>query len=101
MVVGLLHVELHVPGARSLKDKRSVVKSLRDQLRGRFNVAVAELDANEKWQRATVGIAALGAERAYVEGLVRNVAAWLRAGGLMDVIRIEEEYLIAGEPDAW
>ena len=101
MVVGLLHVELHVPGARSLKDKRSVVKSLRDQLRGRFNVAVAELDANEKWQRATVGIGALGDERAYVEGLVREVAAWLRAGGLTDVIRIEEEYLIAGEPDAW
>ena len=101
MVVGLMHVELHVPSARSLKDKRSVVKSLRDQLRGRFNVAVAELNANEKWQRATVGIAALGGERAYVEGLVRDVAAWLRSGGLMDVIRIEEEYLIAGEPDAW
>ena len=101
MVVGLLHVELHVPGAQSLKDKRSVVKSLRDRLRGRFNVAVAELDANEKWQRATVGIAALGSERAYVEGLVKGVAAWLRAAGAADVIRIEEEYVTAGEPDAW
>lgn len=101
MIVGLLHVEVHVPGARSLKDKRSVVKSLRDQLRGRFNVAVAEVDANETWQRATVGVAALGSDRAYVQGLVREVADWLRAGRVAGVIRIEEDYMVAGEPHAW
>ena len=53
MVIGVLQVEMHLPNTHSLKDKRSVVKSLKDQLRGRFNVAVAELAADEKWQRAT------------------------------------------------
>jgi len=93
MVVGLLQVEVHLPRSHSLKEKRSVLKSLRDQLRGRFNVAVAELDSNEKWQRAVVGISTLGAERGYVEGLLRQVIQWLRGTGLVDLIRVEEEYL--------
>jgi hypothetical protein len=76
------------------------VKSLRESLRARFNVAVAELDANETWQRAAVGIAALGSERAYVEGQIREVTNWLRAGHPA-VSRIEAEYLTAGEPHAW
>ncbi len=93
MVVGVLRIELHVPNAQSLKDKRSVIKSLKDQLRGRFNVAVAELDANEKWQRATVGISTVGEERGYVEGLVRQVTEWVRETRLVELIRVEEEYL--------
>ena len=92
MVVGVMQIEVHVPGAQSLKDKRSVVKSLRDQLRGRFNIAVAELSPNEKWQRATVGISALAEERAAVEGLFRQVAEWVRMTRLVDLIRIDEEY---------
>ncbi len=45
MPVGLLTLELHIPDAQSLKDKRQVLRSLKDRLRGHFNVAVAELDA--------------------------------------------------------
>jgi len=70
MVVGLLHIEAHVPRAQSLKDKRSVVHSLKDQLRGRFNIAVAELDPNDTWQRAALGIATIGEDRADVSGLL-------------------------------
>ena len=92
MVVGLLHVEVHLPSAQSLKDKRSVLKSLRDQMRGRFNVAVAELNSNEKWQRATIGISTLGDDRVYVEGLLREVTEWLRMTRLVNLIQIEEEY---------
>jgi uncharacterized protein YlxP (DUF503 family) len=92
MTVGLLQVELHVPDAQSLKDKRSVVKSLKDQLRGRFNIAVAEVDANEKWQRATVGISAIGDDRACVERLLRQVTEWLRMTHVAQLIRVEEAY---------
>ena len=91
MVVGLLQVEVHLPNAQSLKDKRSVIKSLKDQLRGRFNVAVAEVDSNEKWQRATVGISTLAEHRAYVEKLLTEVTEWLRATRLVELIRIEQE----------
>ena len=93
MVVGLLQIEMHLPNAQSLKDKRSVLKSLKDQIRGRFNVSVVELDANEKWQRATVGISTLGDHRTYVEGQLTKVTEWVRMTRLVDLIRIEEEYL--------
>ena len=93
MVVGVLRAEVHVPGAQSLKDKRSVLKSLRDQLRGRFNISVAELNASEKWQRATIGVTTVGEDRAYVEGLLREVTAWVRDTRLVDLIRVEDDYV--------
>jgi uncharacterized protein YlxP (DUF503 family) len=93
MIVGMLQVEVHLPNARSLKDKRSVLKSVRDQLRGRFNVAVAEVDSNDTWQRATLGLSTVGDDRAYLEGLLRQIAEWFRATRQVDVLRIDEEYL--------
>lgn len=92
MVIGALHIEVHVPQTQSLKDRRSVLKSLKDQLRGRFNIAVAELDADEKWQRAAVGIAAVGDTRASVEKALRQVTQWLRGMPAVHLIRIEEAY---------
>ncbi len=93
MVVGVLQVEVHVPTAQSLKDKRSALKSLKDQLRGRFNVAVAEVESNETWQRASVGVSAVGDDRAYVEGLLKQVTEWLRQTRFVELIRVEEDYL--------
>ena len=92
MVVGVLQVEVHLPSAQSLKDKRSVVKSLKDQLRGRFNVAAAEVEANETWQRATLGICTVGDDRVHLEGLLRQVTDWIRRTHLVELIRIEEEW---------
>ncbi|MBI2104524.1 MAG: DUF503 domain-containing protein [Candidatus Omnitrophica bacterium] len=91
MVIGVLQLDVHVPTAQSLKDKRSVIKRLKDQLRGRFNVAVAELDANETWQRATIGVSAIGEQRAYVEGLLTEVTEWLRATRLVELSRVQQE----------
>ena len=100
MIVGLLQLDVHVPHAQSLKDKRSVVKRLKDQLRGRFNVAVAEVEANETWQRATLGLSTVGEDHAYVRGLLSQVTNWIRATRLVELIRVDEEYLSAeeGEP---
>ena len=92
MVIGVLRVEVHLPRAQSLKDKRSVVKRLREQLRSHFNVAVAEVEATEKWQRATVGIAAIGQERALVQRVLQDVTQWVRLNGLVELISLEEDY---------
>jgi len=92
MVVGILRLDVHVPGAQSLKDKRSALKSVKDQLRGRFNVAVAEVDPTEKWQRATLGVSTVGEDRAQVQGLLRHVTDWIRIAHLIELIRVEEEY---------
>ena len=93
MVTGVLRLDGHVPDAQSLKDKRAVVRRLRDQIRGRFNVAVAEVDANDQWQRASLGIAALGDDQSIVEGGLRQVTAWVRGTHLVELIQAEEEYV--------
>ena len=59
MPIGLLTLEIHIPEAHSLKDKRQVLRSLKDRLRGKFNVAVAELEDQDTWQRSLVGIVSL------------------------------------------
>ena len=91
MVVGLLRIEVHIPAALSLKDKRSVMKSLKEQLRGRFNVSAAEVDLNEKWQRGALGIATVSDDRRSVEGCLRQVVDWMRDTRLVELIRIEQE----------
>ncbi len=73
MAVGLLTLEIYIPDSRSLKDKRQVLRSLKDRLRVRFNVAVAELDHQESWQRAQVGIVSLSNDAAHLEQSLRAV----------------------------
>ena len=73
MPVGLLTLEIYIPDSHSLKDKRQVLRSLKDRLRARFNVAVAELDGQDTWQRAQVGIVTLSNNAAYVEQSLQAV----------------------------
>ena len=73
MPIAFLTLELHIEAAQSIKDRRSVVRSLKDRLRTRFNVSVAELDAAELWNRATIGVVSVSPSRDYLDGLMKNV----------------------------
>ncbi len=73
MPIGLLTLEIYIPDARSLKDKRQVLRSLKDRLRGHFNVAVAELDHQDTWQRALVGIVTISADVRHLEESLQKV----------------------------
>jgi uncharacterized protein YlxP (DUF503 family) len=73
MPVAKLTVELSIPHAQSLKDRRQVVRSLKDKLRHGFNVGVAELDDASLWNRATLGIVAISSSAAYLTGQMREV----------------------------
>jgi uncharacterized protein len=75
MAVGLLTLELHLTEAQSLKDKRQVLRSLKDRLRHNFNVAVAELDFEDTWQRSVVGVVTLSNEEQHVEESLQKVLA--------------------------
>ena len=72
-MVALLTLELRIEGAHSLKDKRQVLRSMKDRLRARFNVAVAELDHTDLWQRATLGVVSISDSRDYLDGLMQSV----------------------------
>lgn len=73
MPIAFLTLELTIEAAHSLKDRRQVVRSLKDRLRTSFNVAVAELDSAELWNRATVGVVSVSNSRDYLDGLMKNV----------------------------
>src|SRR5713226_7640735 len=72
-MIAFLTLELHIEAAQSLKDKRQVVRSLKDRLRAHFNVAVAELDPSGLWNRATLGVVGISDSRDYLDGLMKNV----------------------------
>jgi uncharacterized protein len=71
MVIALLSVELHIPHAQSLKDKRMVLRRIKDRLH-KFNVAVAEVEHQDLWQRAGLGIVAISTTAEHAE---RELAA--------------------------
>lgn len=73
MPVGLLVLELHIPDAHSLKDKRQILRSLKDRLRKKFNVAVSELEYQEVWNRSIVGIVTLSNAAAHVKHSLQEV----------------------------
>jgi uncharacterized protein YlxP (DUF503 family) len=68
MPIGRLILELEILHAQSLKDRRQVVRSLKDKLRHAFNVSVAELDEGTVWNRATVGLVAISSSASYLTG---------------------------------
>jgi uncharacterized protein YlxP (DUF503 family) len=78
MVVGSLRVRLLIRESRSLKDKRQVVRSIKDRLRNSFNVSVAEVDAQDHRQLAVLGVALVGAEVQLVRTSLEQVLAALR-----------------------
>jgi uncharacterized protein len=72
-MIAFLTLELRIEAAQSLKDKRQVVRSVKDRLRAHFNVAVAELDATGLWNQATIGVVSVSDSRDYLDGLMKNV----------------------------
>ena len=74
MTIGLLTLEIHLPQSRSLKDKRQVIRSVKDRLRARHNVAVSELeDGLHVWQRASVAVVSVASRRDVLEVLFETV----------------------------
>ena len=75
MPIASLTLEIRIEHAQSLKDKRQVVRSLKDKLRAGFNVAVAELEPETQgmWNRATIGVVSVSDSRDYLRGLMEKV----------------------------
>jgi len=93
MVVGVCTLVLHLPFSQSLKDKRKVIKSLKDRLRGRHNISLMEVDAQDLWQRAVLGIAAVGDGRTPLEGLFARILAEVESQIPGEVVSHETDYL--------
>jgi uncharacterized protein len=93
MPIGLLTLEIHIADAQSLKDKRQVLRSLKDRLRSHFNVAVAELEHQELWQRSRVGVVSISGDGKHLEESMETIAEESERVLGRDLLSRQIEYL--------
>jgi len=93
MVVGLCTVELFIAESRSLKDKRQVLHSLKDRLRGKFNLSVAEVDAQDLWQRTVLAMACVANEGAHAGMVLEQALNVIKSMPAVEVVRTQLEML--------
>ena len=93
MFVGICTVELHIPDSGSLKDKRQVVKSIKDRIRQNYNVSIAEVDGHDLWQRVLLGIACVGNEKRYINGVLDKIIELLRGNRSVELLKYDMEFL--------
>lgn len=93
MVIGLLTLDLHFPGARSLKDKRQALRSLESRIRNHHNVSLAEVEHQDLWQRARLAVVGVNTDHAHLESTLQAVAG--EAATARDVLLVDQqvEYL--------
>lgn len=77
MIVATCVIKLQLDGVASLKEKRSILKSVLKRLTNQFNVAVAEVDCQDVWQTAVIALAAVGNDSAYLHGLMEKAVGWI------------------------
>ena len=73
MVVGICRIELHIPESNSLKAKRQIVKGIKDRIKNKFNVSIAEVDNNDLWQRTSLGVSMVSNDKQFVKQVLCSV----------------------------
>jgi uncharacterized protein YlxP (DUF503 family) len=91
MIVGTLKLRFVLRESHSLKDKRRVIRSLKDTLSNKFNVAVAETDEQDVWQTAELGIATVGTDTPFVQSVLSNVVNYARYFGGVELVDQQQE----------
>jgi uncharacterized protein YlxP (DUF503 family) len=92
MTVKLLTVDLIIPGCSSLKEKRFALSSLKTRLRRRFNVAVAEVDYHDKWQRCELAIVTVGVDRRTADSRTDKVLQFIARDHRVEITDSRQEY---------
>lgn len=104
MIVGAAAVEIHIHGSQSLKQKRGVVRSISQRVRNRFNLSVAEVGGQDRWQFAVLGLSAAGSDARVVRGVLERALDFIEELHLAEVLNADVEivqlpYEAAAPPD--
>jgi len=86
MLVGVCRLEIFVPEGSSLKAKRRVLSSIKKRIRNKFNVSVAEVENNDKWQRISLGISMVSNERKFIDMNVEEILKLIEKDGRMEIL---------------
>jgi uncharacterized protein len=96
MVIGVGRVVLHMPANRSLKDKRSIIKSTLAQIQHRFSVSATEIERQDQWQVGVIGFSYVSSEAAHADSVLGSVVQYLESSRLdVELIEIQTELLHA------
>ena len=76
-VIGLLSIELYVPDSHSLKEKRAIIRRIKDRIKNKYNVSVAETDFLNKWQRSEISILKVGNDYKYITSSLENILVYI------------------------
>jgi len=92
MVIGVLKIRLYMSGNRSLKEKRQVLKRIIQRTKSRYNnVSISEVDSQNLWQTATIGISIVSNEKPYVNSILDQVSGFIESTGLVHMANREME----------
>ena len=97
MVVGICRLTLMVPESHSLKEKRMVVRRIKDRVHQKFNAAIAEVGGEDAWQNAVLGFAVVANEKAFVESMVDKIVEFIDSLAVAKLIDDEKEVLVYGD----
>lgn len=93
MIVGICTIELRIRESHSLKAKRQVVKSIVTRVKNNFNVAIAEVDYQDKWQRAVLGVAVVSTAHDHANGILSKVVNFIESMYMADLLDYHIEIL--------
>jgi uncharacterized protein YlxP (DUF503 family) len=93
VVIGLLTLDLHFPGARSLKDKRQALRSLEARVRNRFNVSIAEVEHQDLWQRARLAVVSVNTDQQHLESTLQSVVGEAENAREIQLLDANTEFL--------
>lgn len=93
MQIGLLRVNLHLPAAQSLKDKRRELLHLREKIKNRFNVSVSEVGDHDKWQRMDLAFVMVAGEKAIIDKVFAKVLGYIGSDANVEILDQSVEYL--------
>ena len=96
MTVGIARITLFIPESHSLKEKRMVMRRVKDRVRNKFNAAIAEVEEQDLWQRGVVGLALVGNDRRFVESALDEVVRFVR--DMTETTNVEREIITFNQP---
>lgn len=91
MFVGILKIEIFIPYAQSLKEKRQVLKKIIDNLKNRYPVSVAEVDSMDMWQRAVIGLSCVSGDKRFLESMLDKISLYVETNFDCNIIDIDKE----------
>lgn len=91
MFVGVAEVEIHIPYAQSLKEKRRVLKKISDNVRNKFPVSVAEIESRDSWQHAVIGVSIVSGDKTVIDSIFQRMSVFIDEMNICEIIAFNKE----------